>query len=56
MLRQATENVLDYAQAAIPTQVSSDLVLPAVPHGYTLTLNSSDPSVIDADGKVYPAD
>ena len=56
MLRQATENVLDYAQAAIPTQVSSDLVLPAVPHGYTLTLNSSDPGVIDADGKVYPAD
>ena len=54
MLNWAAQNAADYIAADLPAETDSDLVLNA-PHGYTVTLNSSDPSVIAADGKVTPA-
>ncbi len=51
----ATENVANYIAAALPAETSEDIVLAAAPAGYEVTLSSSNPAVIDADGKVTPA-
>ena len=55
MLNWAAKNVADYIAADLPAEASEDLVLSPAPHGYTVTLTSSDPAVIAADGKVTPA-
>ena len=55
MLKWAAQNAADYIAADLPAQASEDLTLSAAPHGYSVTLNSSDESVISADGKVTPA-
>ncbi len=52
MLQDAVDNVKEYVAAGIPTTVASDIVLEPVPYGYTVSMESSDPSVIAADGKV----
>ncbi len=51
MLQDATDNVRSYVAAGIPAMVDSDLVFD-IPYGYTVSLESSDTSVIAADGKV----
>lgn len=52
MLRQATQNVADYVAADIPATASDDIVFAAVPHGYTLKIDSGNPGVIASDGTV----
>ena len=54
MLNWAAQNVADYIAADLPAEASEDLVLSPAPNGYTVTLTSSDPAVIAADGKVTP--
>ena len=54
MLTWAAQNAADYIAADLPAETSEDLALSPAPHGYTVTLSSSDPSVIDAEGKVTP--
>ena len=51
MLQDAVDNVRSYAADSVPATVTSDIA-PAIPHGYTLSVASSDPDVIAADGKV----
>lgn len=51
MLQEATDNVRNYVAADIPAIVESDLVF-AVPYGYTVSVDSSDPAVIAEDGGV----
>ena len=55
MLKWAAQNAADYIAADLPAETSGDLALSAAPHGYTVTLNSSDESVISPEGKVTPA-
>jgi hypothetical protein len=52
MLQDAVDNVRDYVAAGIPTVTSSDIEFGPVPHGYTVSAVSSDPSVIGNDGKI----
>ncbi len=51
----AAQNVADYVAADVPAETTEDIVFSAVPHGYELTVTSSDPSVIASDGTVTPA-
>ena len=51
MLQDAVDNVRSYTADSIPATVTSDITF-AIPHGYTLSLTSSDPDVIAEDGKV----
>lgn len=55
MLQEATDNVKDYVAADIPAKISSDYTFAPVPHGYTMSLTSSDPSVIAEDGTITPS-
>jgi beta-glucosidase len=52
MLQDAVDNVRDYVAAGIPATVISDIAFEPVPYGYTVSMVSSDPSVIAEDGKV----
>ena len=51
----ARQNVADYIAADIPAETSEDITLSAAPHGYSVSLASSDPGVISANGTVTPA-
>ena len=51
----ARQNVADYIAADLPAETGEDIALSAAPHGYSVSLASSDPAVIAADGKVTPA-
>jgi len=52
MLQDAVNNVMKYVAADIPSEISSDIQLAPVPHGYKASIICSDPSVISEDGKV----
>jgi len=52
MLAWAAENVADYVAEDLPDTTKEDLAFAPVPHGYELSVESSDPAVIGADGKV----
>jgi len=52
MLTWAAQNVADYVAADLPDATKEDLRFSPIPHGYELTVVSSDPAVIAADGKV----
>ena len=52
MLQDAVNNVRDYVVADIPATTSKDIVFDPVPHGYTMSVVSSDPSVITNEGKI----
>ena len=53
MLTWAAQNVADYLIADLPGATDKDLpALAKAPHGYTVTMTSSDESVISNDGKV----
>jgi hypothetical protein len=54
MLQDAVDNVKDYVAAGIPAATSSDIVFAKLPHGYTMSVESSDPNVISNDGKINP--
>ncbi|MBE7007529.1 MAG: hypothetical protein E7424_10410, partial [Ruminococcaceae bacterium] len=54
-LTWARQNVADYIAADLPARTSNDIELSPAPHGYAVTLESSNPAVIAADGKVTPA-
>ncbi|MBE6933219.1 MAG: DUF1349 domain-containing protein, partial [Ruminococcaceae bacterium] len=51
----ACQNVADYVAADLPEETAKDLSFSKLPHGYSLSVESSDPAVISADGKVVPA-
>ena len=51
----AAQSAADYIAADLPAETAEDLALSPAPHGYTVALSSSDPAVISAGGKVYPA-
>ena len=55
MLDGAVQNVLDYVVEDIPTTTDQNIVLPAVPHGYTVTMTSSDTGLIGNDGVIHPS-
>lgn len=55
MLQDAVDNVASYVAAGIPAKVSSDIEFDPIPYGYTMSVESSDPSVISSEGKVTPA-
>ncbi len=55
MLKWAAQNAADYIAADLPATAEGDIALSPAPHGYTVTLNSSDESVISPEGKVTPA-
>ena len=55
MLDDAVQNVLDYVTKDIPTITDQNIVLPAVPHGYTVSLVSSDTTLIEDDGIIHPS-
>jgi hypothetical protein len=52
MLQDAADNVLKYVAEDIPAVIFSDIEFAPVPHGYSVSVESSDPDVISADGKV----
>ncbi|WP_169923806.1 glycoside hydrolase family 3 C-terminal domain-containing protein [Propionicimonas paludicola] len=53
MLQDAVDNVRDYVAADIPAEIHSDADLDIpVPHGYTMSLKSSNQQVISDDGVV----
>ena len=52
MLQDAVDNVMKYVAESIPAEITSDLELGPVPHGYSVSVICSDPSVISEDGKV----
>jgi len=54
MLQDAVDNVMKYVAESVPAEISSDLELAPVPHGYKVSVICSDPSVISEDGKVIP--
>jgi hypothetical protein len=54
MLQDAADNVMKYVSESIPSEVSSDIEFAPVPHGYSVSVTSSDPGVIAEDGKVTP--
>lgn len=54
MLQDAVDNVKDYVAAGIPAATSSDIVFGKIPHGYTMSVESSNPDVISNDGKINP--
>ncbi len=54
MLLEAVSNVGMYVLADIPAVIKEDIVFSPVPHGYTVTLESSDESVISNTGKIGP--
>jgi len=54
MLQDAVDNVMKYVAESVPAEISSDLELAPVPHGYSVSVICSDPSVISEDGKVTP--
>ena len=54
-LAWACQNVADYVAADIPATTSNAISFSELPYGYTLSVESSDPAVISADGKVTPA-
>ncbi|QOX61927.1 DUF1349 domain-containing protein [Anoxybacterium hadale] len=54
MLQDAVDNVKDYVAAGIPAATSSDIVFSKLPHGYTMSVESSNPDVISNDGKINP--
>ena len=51
----ARQKVADYIAADLPAETGADITLSPAPHGYSVSLQSSDPEVIAADGKVTPA-
>jgi hypothetical protein len=54
MLQDAADNVLKYVAEDIPAVIFSDIEFAPVPHGYSVSVESSDPDVISTDGKVTP--
>ncbi len=52
MLQDAVDHVRDYVAAGIPATTSSDIAFAKIPHGYTMSVVSSDPNVITNDGKI----
>ena len=54
-LKWAARNVADYVAAALPDETDEDLFFAEVPHGYSVSVSSSDPDVIAADGSVCMA-
>ncbi len=56
MLSWAAQNAADTIAAAIPAEASEAIAIPEAPHGYVLSVESSDPDVIAADGTVKPAE
>ena len=52
MLQNAANNVMKYVSEDIPAVISSDIEFAPVPHGYSVSVECSDPDVISADGKV----
>ena len=52
MLQDAVDHVRDYVAAGIPATTSKDIAFGPVPHGYTVSAVSSDPSVITNEGKI----
>ena len=54
MLQDAVDNVMKYVAEDIPAVIDSDIELAPVPHGYSVSVICSDPSVISEDGKVTP--
>ena len=55
MLEGAVQNVLDYVVKDIPASTDQNIVLPAIPHGYSVTMTSSDPDLIGNDGVIHPS-
>ncbi|MBE7006895.1 MAG: hypothetical protein E7424_07095, partial [Ruminococcaceae bacterium] len=56
MLTWAAQNAADYIAADLPARTTEDLVLSPAPHGYTVELDTSDLTVIAANGKVTQPD
>jgi len=55
MLDWAAQNVADYVAADIPAEVTDNIEFSKIPHGYTMEVESSDPTVITPDGTVLPS-
>jgi len=51
MLQNAADNVMKYVSEDIPAVISSDIEFAPVPHGYSVSVECSDPDVISEDGK-----
>ncbi len=52
----ACEKIAAYVAADLPRVTAADLSFDAIPAGYTMTVASSNPAIIDEQGKVNPTD